>query len=493
IQLRHAERLNPDGTIYTTNLRTADSNDTYICADDKPVKWHPTFTFHGFQYVEVTGVSSKPNLNMIEGIALSSDTPVVGNLTTSDGMLNKLVQNAYWTQRMNFIDVPTDCPQRDERLGWTGDAQAFIRTACTVTDSQAFFNKWLVDLDDGQRADGQYPMVAPVKVAGDDGGPAWADAGVICPWTSYQMYGDKTMLMRHYPNMKEFVEFCIKRSGDTRMPPAQFHCFGDWLSINANTPNEVIYVAYFAYSSHLLSLAAAELGKTDDAAYYSKVSSDVKAAFVKNFVGPDGKVKGETQCGYVLALAFDLVPADMRNKLADLLVADIEKRGSTLSTGFVGTRDIMNALSSVGRQDIALKLLHQTTFPSWGFSIVNGATSIWERWDGWTPEKGFQDPGMNSFAHYAFGAVVGWMYKELGGIDNTAPAFADISIKPLFDPKLDFVNASYDSIQGPITVNWKRANGEIDVTVEIPPNTTALVDTGKVKQRIGSGRYTFKG
>lgn len=492
IQLRHAERLNPDGTIYTTNLRTADSTDTYICADDKAFTWHPRFTFHGFQYVEVTGVKGKPSLDLIEGIALSSDTPVVGSLKTSDSMLNQIVSNAYWTQRMNFIDIPTDCPQRDERLGWTGDAQAFIRTACTVTDSQAFFNKWLVDLDDGQRPDGQYPMVAPEKVAGDDGGPAWADAGVICPWTSYQMYGDKAMLNKHYPNMKRFLEFCIKRSTPDRMPPAQFHCFGDWVSINANTPTDVIYVAYFAYSSHLLSLAAKELGYNDDATYYAKISDEVKAAFNKNFVSADGTVKGDTQCAYVLALAFDLVPDNVRPLCSAKLVGDIEKRGWTLSTGFVGTRDIMNALSSVDRRDVALKLLHQTAFPSWGFSIKNGATTIWERWDGWTPEKGFQDPGMNSFAHYAFGAVVGWMYKELGGIDNTAPAFTEILIKPLFDPKLDYVDASYESIQGPVVVKWKRSGSEISLHVEIPPNTTALVDAGTFKQRIGSGRYDFK-
>ena len=251
ITLRFAERLNPDGTIYTTNLRAARCIDTYICEGKGEETWSPRFTFHGFQYVEITGLKSPPTADTVTGLALSSDTPVVGRFQCSDPMLNKLHSNVYWTQRANFIDIPTDCPQRDERLGWTGDAQVYIRTATLNCDVQAFFTKWLVDLTDGQRADGQFPMVAPVKVAGDDGGPAWADAGVICPWTIYQVYGDRRVLERQYPSMVKFVEFCRKRSTPELLPPAKFHCFGDWLSIGADTPKDVIYTAYFALSTRL--------------------------------------------------------------------------------------------------------------------------------------------------------------------------------------------------------------------------------------------------
>jgi alpha-L-rhamnosidase len=491
IVIRHAERLNPDNTVYTTNLRSAVATDTYICKGGGTEVWEPRFTFHGFQYVEVTGVTEKPPMDMVEGIAISSDTQVDGHLETSDPMLNKLIKNAYWTQRMNFIDIPTDCPQRDERLGWTGDAQAFIRTACMATDVQPFFTKWLTDLDDGQRDDGQYPMVAPVKVAGNDGGPAWADAGVICPWTIYDVYGDKQLLAKHYPNMKRFIEFCRNRSTSELMPPPAFHCFGDWVSINANTPNDVIFLAYFAYSTHLVAVSAKALGHLDEAAQYDELCEKLKDNFNKHFVSADGTVKGNTQCSYVLALAFDLLTPENRPKSIDKFIQSLEERKWLLSTGFVGTRDIMNALSKINRNDVALRLLHNTDFPSWGFSIKNGATSIWERWDGWTPEKGFQDPGMNSFAHYAFGAVVGWMYREIGGINNASAGFNEIQIKPLMDPKLDWAKSSYDSVHGPIKVSWKKAGSGHSVGIDVPPNTTAVVWLGDEKTTVGSGHHEF--
>ncbi len=491
IVIRHAERLNPDNTIYTTNLRSAKATDTYVCSGNGTETWEPRFTFHGFQYVEVTGLKEKPGLDLIQGIAISSDTPHAGHLETSDAMLNKLISNAYWTQRMNFIDIPTDCPQRDERLGWTGDAQAFIRTATMVTDVQPFFTKWLVDLDDGQRTDGQYPMVAPVKVAGDDGGPAWADAGVICPWTIWQVYGDKQLLAKHYPNMKRFIDFCVKRSTPDLMPPAQYHCFGDWVSINANTPNDVIYLAYFAYSTHLVAESAKALGNMEDATHYNELYEKLKKNFNDHYISAEGEVRGNTQCSYVLALSFDLVKPELHQKVVDRFIHSIEERNWLLSTGFVGTRDIMNALTKVGRNDVALRLLHNTDFPSWGFSIKNGATSIWERWDGWTPEKGFQDPGMNSFAHYAFGAVVGWMYRELGGIDNASPGFDTIRIRPLFDPKLDWAKASYQSVHGPIKVEWKKSGKSHQVNVAIPANTTAEIQFGDEVLKVGSGNHHF--
>jgi alpha-L-rhamnosidase len=476
ITLRFAERLNPDGTIYTTNLREARATDTYICRGDPRETWEPRFTFHGFQYVEVTGLESPPNRETIAGISLSSDTPDVGSFQCGDPMLDQLFQNISRTQRANFIDIPTDCPQRDERLGWTGDAQVYIATAALICDVQAFFTKWLVDLTDGQRADGQFPMVAPVKVAGDDGGPAWADAGVICPWTIYQVYGDRRLLERQYPSMVKFIEFCRKRSTPELLPPKQFHCFGDWLSINADTPKDVIYTAYFAHSTRLVARAAEALGKAADAVKYQELAEAIKAAFNRAYVAPDGRIKGDTQACYVLAIAFDLVDGERLQQAARYLVEDIEKRGGHLSTGFIGTKSLMQALSKINRQDVAYRLLHNETFPSWGFSIKQGATSIWERWDGWTPEKGFQDPGMNSFAHYSFGAVYQWMVENIGGIRSDGPAYKRIIIAPVIDERLKFVLLNYTSIRGPIALNWTQKGGRMtSLAVNIPANTTATV------------------
>jgi alpha-L-rhamnosidase len=487
ITLRFAERLNPDGTVYTTNLREARATDTYIC-NGRDETWEPRFTFHGFQYVEVTGLASRPSEDTITGVAISSDTPVVGSFACSDPMLNKLFSNIYWTQRANFIDIPTDCPQRDERLGWTGDAQVYIETASLICDVQAFFNKWLVDLTDGQRADGQFPMVAPVKVAGDDGGPAWADAGVICPWTIDLIYDDRRVLERQYPSMVRFIEFCRKRSTPDLLPPAQFHCFGDWLSINADTPKDVIYTAYFAHSTALTARAAETLGKSEDAAKYRELFNRIRESFRRAYIGPDGRIKGDTQAVYVLAIAFGLVEPETPKpvpgspvsdgkdyeRAARYLIEDIEKRGYHLSTGFIGTKSLMQALSIIGRDDVAFRLLHNDTFPSWGFSIKQGATSIWERWDGWTPQKGFQDPGMNSFAHYSFGAVYGWMAHTIGGINLAAP-HKMVRIAPRIDPDLSWARTSYKSLFGTIATEWKRDGDRLELKVTIPVNTTAMV------------------
>jgi alpha-L-rhamnosidase len=475
ITLRYAERLSPDGNVYTTNLRTATATDTYICRGGGTETWTPRFTFHGFQYVEITGLTRRPGPDMVVGLALSSDTPVAGDFECDDAMLNRLHKNIYWTQRANFIDIPTDCPQRDERLGWTGDAQIYCRTATLNVDAQAFYTKWLVDLDDAQRADGQFPMVAPLKTSGNDAGPAWSDAGVICPWTVYEVYGDRRELARHYPAMCHFIEFCRDRSTPDMLPPAKYHCFGDWLNINAPTPSNVICTAYFAYSTHLTALAAEALGKTDDAAKWNALFEQIKAAFNKAYVSPDGVIEGDTQCGYVMALDFGLLDPDMAAMAATNLAKNIEARDFHLSTGFVGTKDLMLALTKVGRNDLALRLLHNDTYPSWGFSIKQGATSIWERWDGWTPDKGFQSPRMNSFAHYSFGAVYQWMVENLGGIRTDGPAYKHIVIAPVFDEKLGHARVTYHSVHGEIESEWERKPSGLKLRVVVPPNTTARV------------------
>ncbi len=474
ITLRYAERLNPDGTVYTANLRAARATDTYTCAGGKKETWMPRFTFHGFQYVEIRGLKERPKKDTVTGIELTSAAPVAGRFSCSDAMLNKLYRNICQTQRANFIDIPTDCPQRDERLGWTGDAQIYIRTATYNSDVEVFFHKWMTDLADAQREDGQFPMVAPLRVAGSGGGPAWAEAGVICPWTLHEVYGDKQILEQHYRGMVRFLDFCRKRSKGC-LPPAKFHCFGDWLNIQAETPKEVIYTAYFAQSARLVSDIAAVLGKKRDAERFAKLYERIRTAFNKAYVDDQGHVLGKTQCGYVLALAFDLLQGKRKRLAAKHLVADIRERNWHLSTGFVGTKDLMLVLSKIGRHDVAYRLLHNTTFPSWGFSIVHGATSIWERWNGWTPDAGFGDPGMNSFAHYAFGAVGQWMFGTIGGIDTDGPGFKRITIRPVPGGKLNGARASYKSIRGEISSAWAWEDDDLELRVSIPANTTATI------------------
>jgi len=475
ITLRFAERLNPDGTIYTANLRTARATDTYFCRGSQTEVWEPRFTFHGFQYVEVTGLADPPTPATITGIALGSDTPSCGSFTCSDPMLNRLHTNIYWTQRSNYLDIPTDCPQRDERLGWTGDAQVFMRAATLNADVQAFFTKWLVDLEDGQRTDGEFPRVAPLKVVRDNGGPGWADVGAIGPWTLYEVYGDRRLLERHYPGMTRLVDYRLKQCTPDRLPPAEFHCFGDWLSVNADTPKDVIFTAYFARSARLTSLAALALGKSEEAAKYQALFQQIRAAFNKAYVAADGRIKGDTQTAYVLALAFDLLDGPKQKLAAAHLVEDIERRGGHLSTGFLGTKDLMLTLAKIGRNDLAYRLIEQDTFPSWGFTIKQGATTIWERWDGWTPEKGFQDPGLNSFSQCPLAGVYQWMVENIGGIRADGPGYSKILIAPEPGGKLTHAAVSYRSIHGRIESRWQREGAWFTLAVVIPANTTAEV------------------
>ncbi|MCE5266456.1 MAG: glycoside hydrolase family 78 protein [Planctomycetaceae bacterium] len=472
VRLRFAEMLNPDGTIYTTNLRGARATDTYVLRGDGEEVWQPRFTFHGFRYVEVTGYPGRPGEDAITGIAINSDVPLTGSFECSSPMVNRLYKNIVWTQRANYISVPTDCPQRDERLGWMGDASTFVRAATYNADVGAFFTKWLVDVEDAQRADGQFSDVSPRVVAPDGGVAAWADAGTICPWTIYQVYNDKRLLAKHYDAMTRWVEFCRKSSKGLLRPAAGY---GDWLSIKADTPLDVLATAYFAYSTRLTADAARVLGKKADAEKYDELFRQIKAAFNKAYVADDGRIKGNTQTCYVLALAFDLLPAEKRPAAARYLVDDIKSRGTHLSTGFVGTSVLMPTLSATGNTPLAYKLLLNDTFPSWGFSIKHGATSIWERWDGWTPEKGFQDPGMNSFAHYSFGAVARWLFQTVAGIDTTEPGFQRLKIRPEPAPGLTWVKASYHSIHGRIAVEWKTEGDKLKLAVSIPANTTAVV------------------
>lgn len=472
VVMRFAERLNPDGTIYTANLRRARCIDTYILKGEGEEVYQPRFTFHGYQYVEIANFPGKPDDESLTGIVLNSDIPLVGSFECSNPLVNKLYSNIVWTQRGNFLSVPTDCPQRDERLGWMGDAAAFMRTATYNADVAAFFTKWLVDVDDAQGKQGDYPHFAPRAVDPAGAAAAWADAGTICPTMMYEVYNDKRLLEKNYSGMVKWVEYCRAHSKDF-LRPAEGFC--DWLSINAKTPQDVLATAYFAHSAKLVADAAKILGKAEDARKFDELFEQIKSAFNKAYVSSDARIKGETQTCYVLALAFDLLPVELREKALGHLLENIRSRDTHLSTGFPGTALLMPTLSRFGQTPLAYKLFLTETFPSWLFPVKHGATSIWERWDGWTPERGFQDPGMNSFAHYAFGSVGEWMFRTIAGIDSAEPGYRKIVIKPEPGNGIDWIKASYRSQQGTIRSAWCKEGGRLFLDITIPANAAAKV------------------
>lgn len=471
LKLRYAEMLNPDGTLYVTNLRRALATDVYTLKGSGEETWEPRFTFHGFRYVEVSGYPGKLTPDAITGIVIASDTPPTGTWESSNPDLNKLYSNIVWGQRGNYVSVPTDCPQRDERLGWMGDAQVFIRTATYNADVDAFFNNWLVDVIDGQHADGSYPDMAPPARTGS-GVAAWADAGVICPWTIYQVYGDKRILERQYTSMAAYIDY-LKSHSDNLIRPAAG--YGDWLSIEAETPKDLLATAYFAYSADLMSRIATLLNKPADAAKFHALCEDIKKAFNAKFVADDGKVAGDTQTGYLLALKMQLVDGDKEQAAVQHLIDAIHAKKDHLSTGFVGVSYLLPMLTKYGHADLAYKLLQQETFPSWLFSVKQGATTIWERWDGWTPDKGFQTPGMNSFNHYSLGSCGEWMFESAAGIAMGEPGFKTVIICPEIGGGLTWVKASYHSVRGDIKTAWRVDGDKVRLDVTIPANVKAEV------------------
>ncbi|MDB5327630.1 MAG: Alfa-L-rhamnosidase, partial [Phycisphaerales bacterium] len=477
VTIKFAEMLDPDGTIYTTNYRGAKSTDTYICRGDGPETWQPRFTFHGYRYVELTGLPTPPSIDAVQGVVLGSDTRSVGSFECSDPRINQLWSNIRWGQRGNFLSVPTDCPQRDERLGWTGDAQVFIGTAVYNADVAAFFTKWLVDVDDAQRPEGPYTNTVPNPSMDESGASGWSDAGVICPWTIYHTYGDKRQLARHLPGMMKWVDWSRAHSTNLIRDHDRGSDFGDWLSIGASTSKELLGTAYFAHCADLVSRSAKALGDEANAAKYAALFEDIKVAFRKKYFAADGSMVDGTQTTYALSLAFDLLPEGDRAAAAQRLADDVKAKGDHLSTGFLGVSYLLPALANHGQADIAYRLLFQDSFPSWLFSIKHGATTIWERWDGWTPEKGFQDAGMNSFNHYSLGSCGQWMYSSVAGIAQ-APGesgFGRLAVKPLVGGGLSHVAASYDSIRGKIATAWHVKDGQLALDVTVPANVVATI------------------
>ncbi|MDT8391780.1 MAG: family 78 glycoside hydrolase catalytic domain [Lentisphaeria bacterium] len=470
VRMRFGEMVNLDKTLYVDNLRGAFCTDEYVMRGKREETWEPKFTFHGFRYVEVTGCPVPPSLDHVTGVVIGSDTTRAGCFDCSSPMINQLYSNAVWTQRANFLDVPTDCPQRDERLGWTGDAQVFIRTAICNMDVAAFFTKWMNDLLDAQTEDGAFTNVAP-DVLDSRGGAAWGDAGVVCPWTLYQCYEDRDLLEKMYPAMKRWVKYLKKTSNNLLCESTQ--CFGDWLSIDAETPKEVIRTAHFAYATDIVRKAAEALGKHKAAKKYARLFNDIKAVFNDAFVAKDGKIKGETQTAYLMALKFGLLNEKQAQRAASHLVADIKAKNTHISTGFIGTALIMSVLRDTGNLNVAYDLLENTTFPSWGYSVVNGATTIWERWNGWTKENGPGDVNMNSYSHYAYGAVVEWMFDTIAGIDHGDCGFQRFTLRPRPGGGLTHASATYHSPYGLIRSAWRKEKGGARYEVTVPANTRA--------------------
>jgi len=514
ITLRHAEVLDKAGNFYTENLRTgywvpgaAMQTIRYTAKGQGTEIYQPHFTFQGFRYVAVSGWPGEPKLEDFTGIVVHSAIPRTGSFETSSSLLNQLQHNIIWGQKGNFLDVPTDCPQRDERLGWTGDAQVFARTASFNHDTAAFYTKWLKDVALDQEDDGAIPFVIPNVLShgtrkGAAASAGWADVAVVLPWTVYQSYGDKRILEEQYPSMKAWVEYMRRQAGDKYVWSKGFS-FGDWLAFatpspdypGATTDKDLIQTAYFARSTALLAKTAEVLGRKEDAAEYTALEEKIKSAFQKEFVTPDARLSSNTQTAYALALAFDLLPEAQRTTAAARLAADVKKFGH-LTTGFLGTPLLCQTLSDYGYLDLAYMLLNRTEYPSWLYPVTKGATTIWERWDGIKPDGSFQDPGMNSFNHYAYGAIGEWMYRVVAGIelDENHPGYKHILIQPQPGGGLTYANASVDSMYGRVASGWKIAGDKFTLTGEVPPNTTATIRLPKSKlEQVTEGQKPLPG
>ncbi|MDB6123630.1 MAG: Bacterial alpha-L-rhamnosidase [Pedosphaera sp.] len=484
IRLRYGEMLHPDGTLMTENLRRARAHDYYILnGNPEGETYTPRFTFHGFQYVEVTGYPGKPDLDAITGMVIHSDTPPASDFTCSDPMVNQLFRNIVWTQRANFLEVPMDCPQRDERLGWTADAQVYARSATCNADTAAFYTKWLRDLEEAQRPSGAFPPYAPFPMQNEkDFASGWMEAGIICPYTIYQVYGDKRIIERHYDSMKRFMEF-RKRNSKNFLSVEQGNLWGDWLALKEMTPVDLIDAAYYAYSARLMAEMAHAIGNESDSLEYARLFEKTKAAFQKKFLKRDGELSVNTQAAYALAINLNLLPDEVRTNAGARLAERIRKDDLTIGTGILGTRALLPALSVTGQNDLAVRLLQSRKHPSWGYEVEQGATTVWERWDGFDRTNGFGSAGMNSFAHCSFGAVCEWMFLQLAGIDTDGAGFKHIMIRPSLpapgsnpdNEPITWVRAYYDSVRGRIVSNWKLDTNHFELEVTIPANTTATV------------------
>ena len=489
IRLYHAEMLDKEGNFYTGNLREAKATDTYILPGKGKGTFQPHFTWHGFRYVKVEGC--KVNANDFTAVALYSDLAPAGTFSCSNPMLNQLCHNITWSFKGNSLDIPTDCPQRSERLGWTGDAQVFCRTASYLFHVDAFFSKWLQDLAADQAVNGAVPSIIPdvyEKLRKDPraGAAGWADAAAIIPWTLYWVYRDTAVLNRQYTSMKAWVDYINSVSKDGLWTA---NGYGDWLAPGDSTSLPYIDQCYWANSTQLLINTAKVLGKTADVEKYTPLLQNIKSAFLKHYISPEGVAITNTQTAYILALQFDMLPDSMKKNAADRLATLVRNNNNHLATGFLGTPYLLHALSENGYTDLAYKVLNQETYPSWLYPVKMGATTIWEKWNAIKPDSTIQ---ATSFNHYSYGAVGEWLYRVVAGIDAASPGYEKITIHPQPGGGLEWVNAGYTCPYGKIVSNWKITNGKFTMHVEIPAGTRAtIMIPGKESVEVAAGTYDF--
>lgn len=492
VTLRHAEILDRDGNFYLGNIRSAKQTISYVLKGDEAGEtFEPHFTFQGFRYVKLQGFPEAVKLDDFTGVVLHSDMEPAGSFECSNPLINQLHHNIVWGQKGNFLDVPTDCPQRDERLGWTGDAQMFIRTASYLHHVGPFFTKWLKDLEADQLDNGGVPYVIPniiEKTSGNLGGvthsvAAWGDAAVICPWSLYVCYGDKRILEKQYSSMKGWVEYIRAQGEKEEMWDTGFQ-LGDWLGLDSEpdmytgaTDKTLIATAFYAYSTELLGKTADILNKQEDVRQYAELRKRIVEAFRKKFLASNGRLTIQTQTAHVLTLVFNLVDEETKPRIAGDLVELIKERNYHLTTGFVGAPYLNLALSQNGYHDVACKLLLQTDYPSWLYQVTKGATTVWEHWDSIKEDGSFWSDDMNSFNHYAYGSIGEWLYKVIAGIDTDekSPGYKHIVLAPQPGADLDWIEAKYDSLNGEIISSWKWNQDILEYSVTIPANTTATL------------------
>ena len=486
VRVRHGEVLTADGCLYTENLRTARQTDEFLTPGG-PAVLEPRFTLHGFRYAEISGYPGEPGPGDIVARVVHSDIPATGSFESSAPWLDQLFRNIDWGQRGNFISVPTDCPQRDERLGWLGDAQVFARTACYNRDVAAFFAKWVDDVADAQHESGAFPDIAPRLNIPWAGAPAWGDAGVIVPWTLHSMYGDTGILHRHFDAMTAWMDLLERENPDYLRTRNLGNGYNDWLAPGADeTPRELLATAYWAHDAGLMAGIADATGRPEQAAGYRALRAKIGSAFADAFMAADGQIVSGTQTAYILGLHMQLIPEELRAAAARHLVDAIQRADWHLSTGFVGVGYLLPVLSSTGHDGVAYRLLEQRSAPSWRYMIDQGATTIWERWDGWTAERGFQSAWMNSFNHYALGSVGEWLYRFVLGIDQEpgSAGFQRLLVRPHPGGSLRSARGSYRSVRGLITSAWQLEGDQFRFQIQIPPNAVASV---RIPSTDGSG------
>ncbi|PGW52426.1 alpha-L-rhamnosidase [Bacillus thuringiensis] len=512
IELNHAEMLNKDGSLYTGNLRKAKQKVVYIAKGEAEEKFEPHFTYQGFRYVKISGLTQPPQIADFEGIVLHTDMEKATEFETSNPLINQLHHNVERSQRGNFFDVPTDCPQRDDRLGWTGDAQMFNGTATQIMNVQSFFKKWLQDLSLDQNVNGAVPLVIPDAFGKRadfdlDTSGGWGDAAIICPWVHYLHYGDVSILKEQYDSMKKYIDYIRSQGENEYLWDTGYH-LGDWLALDTKpnvyeggTDKHFIATAFYAYSTSLVQKIAEILGEKTDAKFYKKLHGNIVQAFQNEFVTPNGRLISNTQTAHILVLLFELVNDNRKEKVFNRLIELLKENKNHLTTGFIGTPYLNLILSKFKRHDLACKLLFHEDYPSWLYQVKKGATTIWEHWDGVKEDGTLWNDNMNSYNHYAYGSIVEWVYRYIIGleVDETNPAYKHFYVQPHFDSNLEWIKVKRETAYGEIKIEWRVEKEQAFLHVSVPPNANATLridDTNwkaehNLEKDFGSGDYKF--